>query len=80
MTVLKWPGNSPDLNPIENLWGFLKQSYLQLGLSSKHEVIRWFLNCAHRSEEVKKMCEKLVDSMPGRVEKLITARGGHINY
>ncbi len=25
VTVLNWPANSPDLKPIDNLWGFVKR-------------------------------------------------------
>ncbi len=29
VTVLDWPANSPDLNPIDNLWGIVKRKMRQ---------------------------------------------------
>lgn len=80
LEVLKWPGNSPDLSPIENLWAFLKQRFRKLGVRTKPEAIRWFLNAAHRSEDVRNVCENLIDSMPKRIKMCIDAKGGHINF
>ncbi len=33
--VLNWPANSPDLNPIENLWGIVKRKMRYAGLQTK---------------------------------------------
>ena len=44
---IEWPGNSPDLNPIENLWAILKSKLRKQAIPSKRELIEkiiqtWF--------------------------------------
>ena len=73
-----WPGNSPDLNPIENLWSQMK--HLQ-----RNER-------ATSAEGLKKIARKvwkaitpeylvsLYESMPRRIAAVIEAQGGHTKY
>jgi len=34
----------------------------------------------YKGEEITKMCEKLVKSMPKQVRQVIKSKGSHINY
>ena len=40
LTVLPWPANSPDLNPIENIWSVLKQYVEKRSVKTKNELIK----------------------------------------
>ncbi len=67
--VIQWPSMSPDLNPIEHLWGILKRQvehHSPSSLQSLKEVIL---------EEWKKIdlakCRQLVHSMPRSLEDLV---------
>ena len=76
--VLHWPPQSPDLNPIENLWGYLKDRLEAIEIHSMVELSdAVYREWAAIPVEV---LENLIDSMPRRVHAVITAGGRHTKY
>ena len=77
--VLPWPGNSPDLNPIENLWSVLKEKVAAMNPSSLehlHQCIKgaWCL------QVTPDYCKTLIHSMPDRLAAVIAANGYSTKY
>jgi hypothetical protein len=77
--VIEWPGNSPDLNPIENCWNQMKNLLKKKDVSSVPK-----LTTAIRqlwTEELKpEYLKNLSDSMPKRLEMVIAAKGDMTKY
>jgi hypothetical protein len=78
--TLPWPSQSPDLNPIENIWNYLK---VQIGSqerrpSSIHEL--WQVVLQEWEKVPLDLIKSLYESMPRRVEAVVRAKGGHTKY
>ena len=71
--LLAWPGNSPDLNPIENLWARLKKLVSQRHPSNKTELIEAIIESWHHVITAQEL-ETLVNLMPDRCRAVIAAK------
>ena len=78
--LLDWPANSPDLNPMENLWGILvrriyaeNQQYHNVDELKKAIVAAW-----HTIDQ--EVLDNLVLSMDNRIFQVIRNNGGPIDY
>lgn len=78
INVLKWPAQSPDLNPIENLWGEVKRAIQNKNSKNKNEL--WDIVQTAWREIPVDTCRKLVDSMPRRCSAVIRNKGYSTKY
>lgn len=78
--VLSWPAKSPDLSPIENLWGLLKDRLRKM--DHPPTTIPALTEFLQREWQAfpQPMIRRLFNSMRRRCTKCIAAMGGHIDY
>lgn len=76
--VLKWPSQSPDLNPIENLWRELKIMVHQRDPRNIQDLKKV---CVEEWAKISpERCHKLVSSYRKRLEAVIANKGFSTKY
>lgn len=78
--TMPWPAQSPDLNPIEHLWQHCKSKLAEYENPPKGVLELWERVQDVWDEIDPSVCQKLIESMPRRIEAVIEAKGGHTKY
>ena len=78
--LLPWPGNSPDMNPIENAWELVKREVAKDMITTKTELIAKIIHVWNHHPELQETVQNCITSMPKRIKDLIAAKGGHTHY
>lgn len=78
--TLDWPACSPDLNPIENVWGLLSQKVFNHGRSFENvKELKKILSEEWDKLEINDL-KKYIESMPRRLQEVIIKKGGATHY
>lgn len=78
VNVLSWPAQSPDLNPIENLWEYVDRKLREKNYSKTTELFK-ALNEEWTNIPLDYVI-RLVDSMQSRCRAVIASRGNPTKY
>ena len=76
--VLDWPANSPDLNPIENLWSIVKHNVEKRIPTSISELNQYLVDEWEKIPN--SMLSNLVSSINHHCQMIIDGNGERINY
>ena len=77
--IMDWPPNSPDLNPIENLWAVLKQKVYRSGRQYNSKRDLWAAIEEAAASIDANLIKRLTSSMDRRLLEVIKKSGGHVN-
>ncbi len=78
VAVPDWPANSPDLNPIENLWGIVKRKMRDTRPNNADELKATVKETW--ASIPPQQCHKLITSMPRQIEAVIKAKVAPTKY
>ncbi|GFV94913.1 transposable element Tcb2 transposase [Trichonephila clavipes] len=78
--LLDWPGNSPDMNPIENIWELMKREVAKDVITNKTQLLERIIHVCNNHPQMQETVQSCIDSMPLRIEALIAAKGGSTKY
>ncbi|KAG0847630.1 hypothetical protein G6F17_012358 [Rhizopus arrhizus] len=79
--ILEWPAQSPDLNPIENMWSLLKRRLNDYetapkGMNELYERVTKVWYDLMKPEE----CQKVIETMPKRIKQCIKNKERWTDY
>lgn len=75
---IEWPPNSPDLNPIENVWGWMKQELSMMILKDYDDSTRKIESLWDQLTH--EYLTSLIDSMDDRINQCIKSNGYQTEY
>ena len=79
-TLLKWPPQSPDLNPIEHLWDVVERviQIMDVQPTNLQQLRDAFMSIWSKISE--ECFQHLVESVPQRIKAVLNAKGGPTRY
>jgi transposase len=60
--MLEWPGNSPDMNPVENIWEEMKNCVSKTFSTTKQQLTERLLQVWHHDQRLIQVVQR--ESMP----------------
>lgn len=78
--ILPWAGNSPDMNPIENCWSYLKTK-VYARQNNTVKILKENIEDIWKNDvEIKQMIKNCINSMPARIKEVIKTKGNVTKY
>ena len=78
--TIKWPAQSPDLNPIEHTWSYLKKKLGEYEIPPNGMEQLWERVEKEWNEIPAEVCQGLIESMQKRIHEVVKAKGGCTKY